>query len=167
VERKVPFDLLVYTSGEVMDRLKINDFFIKEILERGGDMKNETEEITCEWLQKADSDLAFARASFEDFDDFYGQICILCHDDAEKYLKAFIALYGLKPEYIHDLLRLLNQCCDFSQELAGLQGTCITLNPYYTPLKYPSHYPTPNRDQAKEAVEVAIQISRIIRDKCK
>ncbi len=28
VERKVPFDLLVYTPGEVRDRLKINDFFI-------------------------------------------------------------------------------------------------------------------------------------------
>lgn len=35
VERKVPFDLLVYTPREVRDRLKINDFFIKEILERG------------------------------------------------------------------------------------------------------------------------------------
>ena len=35
VERKVPFDLLVYTPGEVRDRLKINDFFIEEILEKG------------------------------------------------------------------------------------------------------------------------------------
>lgn len=35
VERKVPFDLLVYTPGEVRSRLKINDFFVKDILERG------------------------------------------------------------------------------------------------------------------------------------
>lgn len=130
-------------------------------------MKNKTEGIAQEWLQKADSDLAFARASFEDFDDFYGQICILCHDAAEKYLKAFITLHGVKPEYIHDLLRLLNQCYEFSKELENLREACITLNPYYTPLKYPSHYPTPSRDQAKEAVEAAIKISKIIRDKYK
>ena len=130
-------------------------------------MKKGTEGIVHEWLQKADSDLAFARASFEDFDDFYGQICILCHDAAEKYLKAFIALHGVKPEYVHDLLRLLNQCCEFSKELESLREECIVLNPYYTPLKYPSHYPAPSRDQAKEAVESVIGISKIIRDKCK
>lgn len=111
--------------------------------------------------------MAFARASFEDFDDFYRQICILCHDAAEKYLKAFITLHGVKPECIHDLLRLLNQCCEFSKELESLREVCITLNPYYTPLKYPSHYPMPSRDQAKEAIEAVIRISKIIRDKCK
>lgn len=35
VERKVPFDLLVYTPEEIRDRLKINDFFIEEIFEKG------------------------------------------------------------------------------------------------------------------------------------
>ncbi len=35
VKRKVPFDLLIYTPGEVRDRLKINDFFVKDVLERG------------------------------------------------------------------------------------------------------------------------------------
>ncbi len=29
------------------------------------------DKITLEWLNKADSDLAFAQASFREFDDFY------------------------------------------------------------------------------------------------
>ena len=40
---------------------------------------------------------------------------------------------------------------------------CRTLNRYYTPLKYPSLYPTPNRGQARQAVDIAIEVSLIIR----
>lgn len=128
-------------------------------------MKNKFLAIAEEWLKKADSDLHFARASFEEFDDFYSQMCILCHDAAEKYLKGFIASCGVKPEKIHDLVTLLKECLknsDDKEKLENLEPCCRTLNHYYTPLKYPSHYPSVTKEKAQEAIECTERIGNEI-----
>lgn len=128
-------------------------------------MKNEFLAIAEEWIKKADSDLNFARASFQEFDDFYSQMCILSHDAAEKYLKGFIASCGVKPEKIHDLVTLLKECLEHSDNkgnLANLESCCRILNRYYTPLKYPSHYPSATREKAQEAIECAERIGKEI-----
>jgi len=129
-------------------------------------MKEEYKSITLEWLKRADSDLKFAQVSLAEFDDFYSQMCILCHDGVEKYLKAYIASCGIKPERIHDLVTLLNDCMQLSKYPVSLEACeegCRILNRYYTPLKYPSHYPIATKEQAREAVEKAIEISRVIK----
>ncbi len=35
ISHDVPVDVLVYTPSEIADRLKMNDFFIEEVLEKG------------------------------------------------------------------------------------------------------------------------------------
>jgi predicted nucleotidyltransferase len=35
IEHNMPVELLVYTPEEIEERLKMNDFFVKEVLERG------------------------------------------------------------------------------------------------------------------------------------
>lgn len=35
IEHAVPVDVLVYTPDEIEERLKMNDFFVKDILEKG------------------------------------------------------------------------------------------------------------------------------------
>ncbi|MBF0564509.1 MAG: nucleotidyltransferase domain-containing protein [Nitrospirae bacterium] len=35
ISHAIPVDVLVYTPEEIEDRLKINDFFVKEILDKG------------------------------------------------------------------------------------------------------------------------------------
>jgi HEPN domain-containing protein len=131
-------------------------------------MRDEYRRITLEWLNKADSDLNFAKASFKEFDDFYSQMCILCHDAVEKYLKAYIASHGIKPERIHDLVVLLNECIKLAEQhiedFRLQEEGCRILNRYYTPLKYPSHYPTATQEQAKEAIEMATNISKFIKE---
>jgi HEPN domain-containing protein len=121
-------------------------------------MKEEYRAITLEWLGRAQSDLDYACASFQQFEQFYSQMCILCHDSAEKYLKAYLASQGIRPERTHDLVMLLNECAQFAKnkhELLAIERQCRILNRYYIPLKYPSHYPTITKDQAKEAIEAA------------
>ena len=46
-------------------------------------MKNKPLKVVLDWINKANADLGFAKASFEEFDDFYSQMCILCHDAEE------------------------------------------------------------------------------------
>ena len=122
-------------------------------------MKSPRENGAIEWVAKADSDLAYARLSFENFDDFYGQMCVLCHDAAEKYLKAFLVSRGIRPKYIHDLVALLGECTKVAKEFENCRDDCERLNTYYVPLKYPSHYPAPERNQARDAIDSAARIS--------
>lgn len=92
-------------------------------------------------------------------------MCILCHDTIEKYLKAYIVSCGIKPERIHDLVTLLNECIKISenpQEFEIHREGCQILNRYYTPLKYPSHYPVATKEQATEAIEIATDIGKFI-----
>lgn len=35
IEHNMPVELLVYTPEEIKERLKMNDFFVKEVLEKG------------------------------------------------------------------------------------------------------------------------------------
>ena len=51
-------------------------------------MQGNHERIAAEWFSKAESDLNFAKASFKDFDEFYSQMCLLCHDAVEKFLRS-------------------------------------------------------------------------------
>ena len=111
--------------------------------------------ITQEWLNKARSDYLFPEASLREFSGFYSQICILCHDVAEKYLKAFLISHGKRPDRIHDLLAILKECSYMDTQLASVSAACGILNDYYIPLKYPSHYPEMTREQAVEAFEAA------------
>jgi len=118
------------------------------------------------WLEKAESDLSFAKASFEEFDNFYSQMCILYHDAAEKYLKGCIAAHGVRPERTHDLVVLLKEGTSLlkcREDLQIHEEECRILNRYYTPLKYPSHYPGATREQAKEAIEAATKIGKYIK----
>lgn len=114
--------------------------------------------ITLEWLHKAESDFLFAEASLRELSGFYSQICVLCHDSAEKYLKSFIIYNGSRPDRTHDLFVLVNECSTFNNDMVRLNEACSVLNDFYTPLKYPSHYPEISREQAEEALSAARSI---------
>lgn len=118
-------------------------------------MNEQYRKITQEWLNKAQSDYLFAEASLREFAGFYSQICILCHDVVEKYLKAFLISQGKRPDRVHDLLAILNESCQVDSTLGLISPQCSILNDYYIPLKYPSHYPEMTQEQAEEAFAAA------------
>ncbi|KAF0134203.1 MAG: HEPN domain-containing protein [Candidatus Saganbacteria bacterium] len=129
-------------------------------------MKNKPSQIVSEWLKRADSDFGFARAAFEDFDDFYSQMCILCHDAAEKYLKAYMVAQKGKYKRIHDLVTLLKDCGKIlNEDLSDLEKGCRILNNYYAPLKYPSHFSFVTKKQAAEALKITEEINKFIKGK--
>ena len=130
-------------------------------------MKKDYKEMTEKWLQKADDDLKFAIASFKEFDEFYSQMCVLCHDAAEKYLKTFLVSEGKEVEKIHNLTKLLNDCLKISKDknFENFKEECKILNLYYVPLKYPADYPEANKEQAEEAMDIAEEIGNFIKQK--
>ncbi|OGR87601.1 MAG: hypothetical protein A3A86_08015 [Elusimicrobia bacterium RIFCSPLOWO2_01_FULL_60_11] len=125
-------------------------------------MRNSHERIAAEWFSKAESDLNFAKASFKDFDEFYSQMCLLCHDAVEKFLKGFIIAKGRKPKKIHDILVLLKECQKIDEDFASFAQECRILNRYYTPLKYPSYFPPLSKEDAERAIETAAKIQEFV-----
>ncbi|MCB4790311.1 MAG: HEPN domain-containing protein [Elusimicrobia bacterium] len=119
-----------------------------------------------EWINKAESDLKFAELSFDGFDEFYSQMCILCHDAVEKYLKAYLYANKVNPPKIHDLVTLINHCIEISKNdkrLKSIEKYCKELNSYYIPLKYPSHYPPVDKKMAKRAIDSAKIVENVIK----
>ncbi|MFH1362521.1 MAG: HEPN domain-containing protein [bacterium] len=133
-------------------------------------MRSKPSKIVLDWLKKADSDFGFAQVAFNDYDDFYSQMCLLCHDAVEKYLKAYLVYKKRKYKRIHDLVTLLEDCAIVSnspEEFKDFDQRCRILNNYYTPLKYPSHFPFAKKKQAKEAIEIAKDMGNFIKDEIK
>ena len=48
-------------------------------------------------------------------------------------------------------------------EFDKIEESTRLLNRYYIPLKYPSHYPVMNKDQAEEAISAAKEIKDVIK----
>jgi HEPN domain-containing protein len=79
-------------------------------------------ELTAEWVAKAEDDLAAAglllrggEHPLPDLSCFHSQQC------AEKYLKAFLQEQRVRFERTHDLVALLNLCSTVDDELETLR----------------------------------------------
>lgn len=59
--------------------------------------------ITKEWLDRAEDDLGYAKASLDEELEFFDLICFHFQQAAEKYLKAFVVARGLQFKKIHEL----------------------------------------------------------------
>jgi len=54
-------------------------------------------------------------------------------------------------------------CVGNESEFDKIEESTRLLNRYYIPLKYPSHYPVMNKDQAEEAISAAKEIKDVIK----
>ena len=127
IPRRFSMDLLVRSPKEIAYRISHNDWFLREITEKGEvlyesvefsynttDRKRKPDKekcimnpLTLEWAQKAERDYAaialHQQVALPDFDFicFHAQQCI------EKYLKAWIQEANIPLPKSHDLLGLL------------------------------------------------------------
>ena len=122
-------------------------------------------QIVKNWVDKADNDLAFAKASLQDGLEFYPQICFYLHQSIEKYLKAYIIARGLNFKRIHDLMELVEICAEDDQEFNKFNETVKLLNPFYIGTRYPDFIITINKSDAEKALWVAEEIANSIKSK--
>lgn len=132
-------------------------------------MTKNSEKDSNEWIKKANDDLSFAKVGFEET-EFYPQICMMCHQAVEKYLKAYIVKTKgalTQKEKTHNLLFLAETCLskgldllsDYEHELRILSGV-------YIPAKYPVQTPQEfSRKQTKELIEATEEIIKKIKEK--
>ncbi|MCH7652080.1 MAG: HEPN domain-containing protein [Chloroflexi bacterium] len=114
------------------------------------------------WLSQAENDLGAAQLMAERA--FYAQACFMCHQVAEKALKALAYYRGDRYVLGHSLLELLREIVGTFPEMSQFESLMGVLNQYYVPTRYPDALPggtpfeTYNQGQAEEAVRGASRL---------
>lgn len=126
--------------------------------------QNKESSLAKDWFRIGEEELCFARAGFEDLDAFYSQICFLCQQAAEKYLKGFLVFHKIKFPKIHDLTELVKLCAKIDKNLSKILDNASALGQYYLIARYPIEYKEAGKKEAREALATAEKIRKMIFD---
>lgn len=118
--------------------------------------KDRFEELAEIWFKRAGEDLSWAKNSFKD--GYYGGVCFLCQQVAEKCLKAFLFSQKQKLIKTHDLERLLEKCLVFEKNFLKLKKNCQILNGYYIDTRYPDIWDY-SRFESEKLAREALKLS--------
>jgi len=121
-------------------------------------------ERALEWFRIGDEEFKFAKATFREFEAYYPQVCFLCQQTAEKYLKGYLVFTKGKFPKIHDLSHLLKLCVKTNKKFLTFLSDTETLSQYYIIARYPlPEYPPAGKTEAKEAIEIASRIMNFVK----
>ena len=79
-------------------------------------MDQNRQKLAKEWFDSANSDFLYAEIGLK-HKLIFPQIAFLSQQIAEKYLKGFLVLHGIKPPRVHDLPILLQECSRINSHL--------------------------------------------------
>jgi HEPN domain-containing protein len=71
----------------------------------------------------------------------YEVACFLYQQAAEKVIKAFLYLKGLRPVMGHSTLKLAQKACRFDPSFKDVYDFCAELDIFYLPTRYPNGIP--------------------------
>jgi len=109
-------------------------------------------------LEKAEEDLAFAKAGFRET-EHYALVLFHCHQAAEKALKAYLTHVGKRFGKIHFLTTLLKLAIAVASELGEFKDACRSLDKYYIVTRYPVDWTAVyTRLEAKQGLEQAEEL---------
>jgi HEPN domain-containing protein len=113
------------------------------------------------WLEFAHEDLRLAEMALGE--GITNQTCFHAQQGIEKALKSFLRHHQRSVPKTHVLRELLRLCRRLDGSFEALRDTCIRLDRYYIPTRYPDALPgiapegLPTRHDAEEAVALLRQ----------
>jgi HEPN domain-containing protein len=121
-------------------------------------------ELTSEWVKKADNDfhsadLLLTAGEFPIPD----AACYHCQQCAEKYLKAFLQEHMVRFERTHSLTLLLDLCKSQAQDFEKLRSELEQLENYSIAVRYPGV--KISVELAEEAFELVTKVRQFVRTK--
>jgi len=125
----------------------------------------EYKEITGQWIELANKDLALAEHTAKTMRPTPHEIvCFHCQQFVEKYLKAFLVSKGQEPPYIHDLAKLASLCETENPIFGQIKQKCIVLAEYGVQPRYPGGMQIIEEDMVR-ALHFAADIRNFFREK--
>lgn len=116
------------------------------------------------WVQKAENDLTNATYMLTLDDDCpFDTVCFHAQQCVEKYLKALLTWRQIDFRRTHDLPELLLQLPEHLALQSYLAGVSL-LNRYAVEARYPGDWEPISREDAEEAVQLALVLRAAIRE---
>lgn len=119
-------------------------------------------EFALEFMRKAEHDLGVARILLAE-DTFYDSACFHCQQLAEKSIKAVLTHNSIRFRKIHDIDELLTLLHD--PDFSVVWHYAAALNSYAVEMRYPGDYAEPERQDAEEALRMAVEIYELCKRK--
>lgn len=119
-------------------------------------------DLTHEWVEKAERDLATAARELAVQDDAnYDDVCFHAQQSAEKYLKAILHEKRIRFEKTHDLSGLLGLALAVDASLEDLREQCEFLVGFAVSFRYPAEWAD------KATAGAALKAAREVRSKAR
>ena len=183
-------DLLVRSPEEIAYRVSYNDWFLREITERGEllhgseancDIKNlqktdyrtgflKTGEdcmnpLTLEWIEKAEGDYRIAKWGLQAPDPVHDAICFHAQQCIEKYLKAWLQEANIPTPRTHNLEELLALIVPMQPLWFTWQPDFKIITAYAVDPRYPGDSAT--ADNTQHAMHVCEDVRQTVRTQLK
>ena len=183
--RRIPLDLHVRCPQDIAYRVAHNDWFLREVFEKG-DVLYDTaalppplelaedalvpiwEEtgvinpLTLERVRTAESDYGIMKLGFQALaPEFYDPICFHAQQCIEKYLKAWLQEANIRPPRTHELNVLLHLIVPTHPEWGAWQTDFAKFKPHAVDVRYEKYFATVA--QVEHAVRVCTEVRTTIR----
>ncbi len=185
IPRRFRLDLHVRSWADIAYRVLHNDWFLREVLEKG-DVLYDTEAVwpslelaektlmpvweetgvmnplTLEWVQTAEADWKMLQLARRELDpDLYNRICFDAQQCIEKYLKAWLQEANIPMPRTHDLNALLALIVPSQPEWGTWQIAFSAFAPYAVDARYPGYLTT--AEKVEDALRLCSEVRREVR----
>lgn len=176
IPKRFPMDLFVRSQKDMAYRISYNDWFLREITERGKVLYGSTNvykkhlrkekplmnPLTREWIEKAEEDYTTIEWLQQAPTPNYNLICFLSQQCVEKYLKAWLQEADIPFTRTHDLGILLDPIIPIVPTWHTWRSEVSKLSKYAVDPRYPGGSATAT--DAEHATAICIQIRQAIRE---
>lgn len=111
-----------------------------------------------EWISRARSDLALARAKPQGV--YLEDLCFHAQQAAEKAIKALLIRHDIEFPYVHDIAALMLLLEKATGDLPDSIRRAARLTRFATETRYPGTAPPVGEEKYREAVELAGEVLR-------
>jgi HEPN domain-containing protein len=117
-----------------------------------------------QWVAYAEADYKAANALLKLSDSSYHIAAFHAQQCAEKYLKGFLVLCGIKFPYTHNISTLLELCADQGTDWDKTLEDAEILTDYALTARYPGEDEPVLYEDALEAIELAAKVRQTVCD---
>ena len=182
IRQRLPYrfgmDLLVRSPEEIAYRVSYNDWFLREITEKGEVLhgcsakhlqrphygakvlekeKNGMNPLTLEWVEKAENDYAAVQQLLLASNPLHDIICFHAQQCIEKYLKAWLQEAAIRVPRPHNLEELLELILPTLPEWSHWQPDFKIITEYAVEPRYPGDSRTADNTQHARHISDAVR----------
>lgn len=121
------------------------------------------DELIEQWLAKADDDLRMAKLALSDSPPVLWGAAFHAQQAVEKLLKALLTHHQIEFAKTHAIDYLMDLCVAAEPRTERFREAATKLSDFAVEPRYPFPRRDPDPDEAREAIQVAEEIRRLVR----